>query len=321
MRWRQRRDLSVRLWLCRRSLHCCVRGVSFFEHEDRLHGGDKHFRLRGQQAVVETSLSIYDRLEYGGIRDERDKLVFAQQQEISSWHLLFPPATESQLLLEHGMHQRQAVQFHWFNDNYGSFDEFLAGFSSRKRKSLKRERRRIEEQGLVLERLVGDQISSEHWDFFHRCYQFTYAKRSGHGGYLTREFFTEVAAAMGEQVILVLARDGEAPVAGALYFRSGDTLFGRYWGCLREYDCLHFEACYYQGIEFCIEHGIGRFDPGAQGEHKIQRGFRPVQTYSNHWIADPRLSAAVEDFTHRERPGTEAYLEEAATLLPFKQVN
>ncbi len=246
---------------------------------------------------------------------------FARQQEISSWHLLFPPTAESQLLLEHGMHQRQAVQFHWFNDNYGSFDEFLAGFSSRKRKSLKRERRRIEEQGLVLERLVGDQISSEHWDFFHRCYQFTYAKRSGHGGYLTREFFTEVAAAMGEQVILVLARDGEAPVAGAVDFRSGDTLFGRYWGCLREYDCLHFEACYYQGIEFCIEHGIGRFDPGAQGEHKIQRGFRPVQTYSNHWIADPRLSAAVEDFTHRERPGTEAYLQEAATLLPFKQVN
>ena len=243
---------------------------------------------------------------------------FARRQELSSWHLLFPEREVSNRLLQRGLPQRQAVQFHWFNQGFNDFDEFLATFNSRKRKSLKRERRRVAEQGLTLETLVGQQISPEAWEQFYRFYQFTYAKRSGHGGYLTREFFTEVAAGMGDRVIMVLARDQDEAVAGALYFRSNDTLFGRYWGCLREYDCLHFEACYYRGIEYCIEQGIARFDPGAQGEHKIQRGFRPVETFSNHWISDPRLAAAVEDFTERERPHTAAYLEQASSLLPFK---
>jgi predicted N-acyltransferase len=225
----------------------------------------------------------------------------------------------SEDLLELGIHQRRATQFHWFNNGYETFDDFLAEFSSRKRKSLKRERRRVQEQGLQLITLVGDDIGEQNWERFHHFYQYTYAKRSGHGGYLTREFFTQVAAAMGDQVIMVLAQKDGEPVAGALYFRSADTLYGRYWGCEQEFDCLHFEACYYQGIEFCIEHGIKRFDPGAQGEHKIQRGFRPVATFSNHWIADSKLSAAVGDFTRREKPHNEAYLKDAATLLPFKQ--
>jgi predicted N-acyltransferase len=232
--------------------------------------------------------------------------------------LLFPDETVSGLLVDRGLPQRRAVQFHWFNEGYRDFDDFLSTFSSRKRKSLKRERRRVAEQGLELEFLEGPAIAAEHWEQFHRFYQFTYAKRSGHGGYLTREFFTEVAAGMGEQVAMALARDRGEAVAGALYFRSGDTLFGRYWGCLREYDCLHFETCYYQGIDYCIRQGLTRFDPGAQGEHKIQRGFRPVVTFSNHWIADPGLARAVADFTERERPHTDAYLGEAVSLLPFK---
>ncbi len=244
---------------------------------------------------------------------------FAKKQELSSWHLLFPAEEESELLLSRGYAQRRAVQFHWFNEGYASFDDFLTTFSSRKRKSLRRERRIVEEQGLQLETLQGDAITARDWENFHRFYQLTYAKRSGHGGYLNREFFTEVAAGMGEQVIMVVARlDGDA-VAAALYFRGDDTLYGRYWGCRREFDCLHFEACYYRGIEYCIEHGLARFDPGAQGEHKIQRGFRPVETFSNHWIADPRLRRAVEDFTRRERPHTEAYLRDAETLLPFRK--
>ncbi len=244
---------------------------------------------------------------------------FSRQQDLSSWHLLFPNEAVSEALLQLGIHQRRATQFHWFNNNYQTFDDFLGEFSSRKRKSLKRERRRVQEQGLELLTLVGDDIGEQNWERFHHFYQYTYAKRSGHGGYLTREFFTRVAAGMGEQVIMVLAqKDGES-VAAALYFRSADTLYGRYWGCEQEFDCLHFEACYYQGIEFCIKHGIKRFDPGAQGEHKIQRGFRPVETFSNHWIADPKLSAAVGDFTRREKPHTEAYLRDTATLLPFKQ--
>ncbi len=244
---------------------------------------------------------------------------FATRQELSSWHLLFPEEAESALLLEQGLPQRRAVQFHWFNNGYGDFEDFLAEFASRKRKNLRRERRRVEEQGLELSTLAGDAISDADWSTFYRFYQMTYAKRSGHGGYLTREFFTRVAAGMGSQVIMVMARHAGEPVAAALYFRSSDTLFGRYWGCVQEFDCLHFEACYYRGIEYCIEQGIARFDPGAQGEHKIQRGFRPVETFSNHWIADPRLRAAVADFTRRERPHIEAYRREAATLLPFKE--
>ncbi len=243
---------------------------------------------------------------------------FAREQGISSWHLLFPVEEVSELLRKRGIAQRRSVQFHWFNDGYTCFDDFLGTFNSRKRKTLKRERRRIQEQGLSLKTLVGNQISADDWVLFYRFYQFTYAKRSGHGGYLTHEFFTEVAAAMGEQVIMVMAsHEGEA-IAAALYFRGEDTLYGRYWGCAREFDALHFEACYYRGIEYCIAEGIGRFDPGAQGEHKIQRGFRPVETFSNHWIADPRLSAAVGDFTRREQPHTQAYLRETTALLPFK---
>lgn len=243
----------------------------------------------------------------------------AGQQDISSWHLLFPERDVSCRLLEAGLHQRTATQFHWFNEGYGSFEDFLAGFSSRKRKTLKRERTRVKEQGLVLETLSGSDIGEREWQQFYRFYQLTYAKRSGHGGYLNRAFFTETAAGMGEQAVMVLAYLDRQAVAGALYFRSSDTLYGRYWGCEQEFDCLHFEACYYQGIEFCIANKLQRFDPGAQGEHKIQRGFRPTPTWSNHWIADTGLSAAVGDFTRREAVHNEAYLAEASTLLPFKQ--
>ncbi len=243
---------------------------------------------------------------------------FAHRRDISSWHLLFPEEEIASQLVQAGLHRRTATQFHWFNEGYQNFDDFLATFTSRKRKSLRRERARVAEQGLTLQTLCGDQITPQHWQQFHRFYQQTYAKRSGHGGYLNREFFTETAPRLGEQAIMVLAFLENRAVAGALYFRSRDTLYGRYWGCEREYDCLHFEACYYQGIEYCIAHGLQKFDPGAQGEHKIQRGFRPVPTWSNHWIADPRLSAAVGDFTRSEEQHNEAYLEGTATLLPFK---
>jgi uncharacterized protein len=242
----------------------------------------------------------------------------ATKRAFSSWHILFPEEAVSEKLLAAGLHRRAATQFHWFNDGYKTFDDFLATFNSRKRKSLNRERRRVAEQGLTLKTLTGSEIGTQHWEQFYRFYQLTYAKRSGHGGYLSRAFFVDTAAGMGEQVVMVLAYSGAHPVAGALYFRSTDTLYGRYWGCEREYDALHFEACYYQGIEYCIANGLQRFDPGAQGEHKIQRGFRPITTWSNHWIADPQLSAAVGDFTRREAQHNEQYRKAAATMLPFK---
>lgn len=243
---------------------------------------------------------------------------FAAKQSISSWHVLFPEQHTAESLLEQGLHRRTATQFHWLNEDYASFEDFLTTFTSRKRKSLRRERARVAEQGLTLKTLCGAEIARQQWEQFHHFYQLTYAKRSGHGGYLTRGFFTETAPSLGDQAIMVLAHLGSQVVAGALYFRSGDTLYGRYWGCEQEYDCLHFEACYYQGIEYCIAQGLKRFDPGAQGEHKIQRGFRPVPTWSNHWIADPQLSAAVSNFTRSEESHSEAYLRSASTLLPFK---
>jgi predicted N-acyltransferase len=242
----------------------------------------------------------------------------AIQRQLSSWHLLFPEQAMSERFLGAGLHRRAATQFHWFNDGYSCFEDFLATFNSRKRKSLKKERRRVEEQGLALKTLVGSDIGKQEWEQFHRFYQLTYSRRSGHGGYLSREFFVDTAANMGDQVVMVLAYLGTDAVAGALYFRSQDTLYGRYWGCEQEYDCLHFEACYYQGIEYCIANKLARFDPGAQGEHKIQRGFHPITTWSNHWIADPKLSAAVGDFTRREEHHNELYRQAAARMLPFK---
>lgn len=244
---------------------------------------------------------------------------FAAERGLSSWHLLFPETGVAERLVDYGLHRRSATQFHWHNDSFSSFDDFLATFSSRKRKNLKRERARVAEQGITMRTLQGSSIGPQEWQQFHRFYQMTYAKRSGHGGYLKRAFFTETAPSLGDQVVMVLAYAENEAVAGALYFRSSDTLYGRYWGCSREYDCLHFEACYYQGIEYCIAHGLKRFDPGAQGEHKIQRGFRPVTTWSNHWIADPQLSAAVGDFTRQEAEHNERYKESAAQLLPFKR--
>jgi predicted N-acyltransferase len=237
---------------------------------------------------------------------------------LSGWHVLFPEAADAAALAEAGLHTRHQVQFHWYNHGYRDFDDFLDRFASRKRKALRRERRRVEEQGLSLSMRDGTELSEADWLAFHRFYQMTYAKRSGHGGYLTREFFLDVAPRLGKQVVMATAQEGSRPVAGALYFRDARTLYGRYWGCVQEYDCLHFEACYYQGIEYCIREGLERFDPGAQGEHKIQRGFEPTTTLSCHWVAQPELAAAIDDFTRREQEHVELYRKDACSLLPFK---
>ena len=243
---------------------------------------------------------------------------FCEQQNISGWHLLFTPEDLADSLDPSLWCRRTTTQFHWFNKDYRCFDDFLARFNSRKRKNLRRERQRIAEQGLSLTTRVGSDISAEHWQFFHRCYQMTYAKRSGHGGYLTREFFTDVCPAMGDAAVMVIAEQASRPVAAALYFQSADTLYGRYWGCLEEFENLHFEACYYQGIEYCIANNKQRFDPGAQGEHKIQRGFEPVLTHSAHWVAEPDFRAAIASFCDREREQVDRYRKDASTYLPFK---
>lgn len=243
----------------------------------------------------------------------------AKELGASSWHVLFPEEEDVAALDSAGLHTRHQVQFHWHNRGYADFDEFLDGFASRKRKALRKERRRVQEQGITLSMRDGSELSEQDWANFHRFYQMTYAKRSGHGGYLSREFFLEVAPQLGKQVVMAVAEEDGRAIAGALYFRDSESLYGRYWGCVSERDCLHFEACYYQGIEYCIREGLQRFDPGAQGEHKIQRGFEPTITQSCHWVAQPELQQAIGDYTRDEQVQIERYRRDACEMLPFKQ--
>ncbi len=243
----------------------------------------------------------------------------ACERRYSSWHLLFPEPELAAACAQPGLLRRIGVQYHWQNRGFAGFDDFLARFASRKRKQLKKERRQVAEQGLEIRRLRGAQIDEAMWERFFVFYQMTYARRSGHGGYLSREFFHALGAALPDNLLLVVAlRDGE-PVAGALNLIGEDTLYGRYWGCIEDYAQLHFELCYYQGIEFCIEQGLARFDAGAQGEHKLARGFEPVITESFHYIAHEGFREAIDDFLQRERASVELYQQEAAQSLPFRK--
>lgn len=240
--------------------------------------------------------------------------------QFSSWHLLFPLKSELTAWEETVLRTRTGCQFHWFNRNYHSFDEFIATFASRKRKNIKRERKRVAEQGIVLKRLSGDQINVQHIHDFFIFYQATYMKR-GQQGYLTRDFFLRLLKSLPNYLLLVVAEKDNEPVASALCLRDSTTLYGRYWGCLDEYECLHFEACFYQGIEYCIEQGLQRFDPGAQGEHKILRGFEPVETWSLHWIEHEGFRKAIDRFLEQEKMGVAKYQTQSAQMLPYKKEN
>ena len=243
-----------------------------------------------------------------------------EQRNLSGWHLLFLPPNEAEPWQAAGNLTRVGCQFHWKNRDYRNFDDFLSTFNSRKRKSVKKERRGVRDAGVTLTRLVGDEITASDWDRFYRFYHTTYLKRSGNTGYLNREFFEAIATRMGHQILMVNAEQGsDGVIASALCFFDDQQLYGRYWGCRNEIPGLHFEACYYQGIEFAIERGLQIFDPGAQGEHKIQRGFEPTLTYSQHWLAEPAFHEAVADFLRRETPGIKAYRDDCASYLPFRQ--
>jgi len=236
----------------------------------------------------------------------------------SSWHCLFPHENELPLWQLSGADLRLGCQYHWFNHDYVNFDDFLNRFTSRKRKVVKRERTRVIEQGVTLKRLTGNEITLKDWQRFYYFYQLTYAKYSGHGGYLTPEFFAHLHETMRDQLLLVMAYEGDTAIAGALNFFSSDTLYGRYWGAMKDVDCLHFETCYYQGIEFCIEKGLKKFDPGAQGEHKIARGFVPTLTHSFHWVANTDFRQAIQHFLSEEAKAIKAYQAQAMEWLPFK---
>ncbi|OQW79879.1 MAG: GNAT family N-acetyltransferase [Proteobacteria bacterium ST_bin11] len=243
----------------------------------------------------------------------------AEQRGISSWHCLFPEHAQLQLLQALGLSVREGVQFQWFNRNYQTFADFLQTLSSDKRKMIKRERRRVDEQGIVLRRVPGREVTDAQWQVFFRFYALTYLKRSSEP-YLNLAFFKQIARTMPEQLLLILAEKDGTHVGAALSFIGADTLYGRYWGCQAEYNALHFEACYYQGLDYCIEHGLARFDSGAQGEHKISRGFEPVTTYSAHWLQDAGFAKAVAQFVEREKQAIQHYKKDAASYLPFKRI-
>ncbi len=223
------------------------------------------------------------------------------QNELSSAHATFIDPAQLPLFEAGGWMPRADIQFHWFNRGYASFEDFLAALSSRKRKDLRKERAAACE-GLTIRHLTGSAIREEHWDSFWVFYQDTGARKWGRP-YLTREAFSLLGQRMGDRIVLILACDGDEPIAGALNFVGRDALYGRYWGCTREVRFLHFELCYYQAIDIAIERGLSRVEAGAQGSHKLARGYEPVQTWSAHWIADPGFRAAVEDFLERERAG------------------
>jgi predicted N-acyltransferase len=245
-------------------------------------------------------------------------LELARRHKVSSLHVTFPTREQWQRFGEAGFLQRLGRQFHWENAGYADFEDFLAALNSRKRKQIRRERRDALAGGIEIETLTGSAIAREHWEAFFRFYRSTSDRKWGEA-YLTRGFFDLLGTRLAERVVLVMARKNGRLVAGALNLIGGDALYGRNWGCIGDHPFLHFEVCYYRAIDFAIARGLKRVEAGAQGEHKIQRGYLPAPTYSAHWIRDPGFARAVEDFLVRERRSLEHEmdrLEEA--LSPFK---
>lgn len=245
-------------------------------------------------------------------------LARAEELRASGWHVLFPEEDLRERLQASGLLVRSGCQYQWFNRGYRDFDDYLATFASRKRKTLRKERSVVADAGVQLSVLEGSEVSDAQWSQFYQFYASTYRVR-GRRPYLNDGFFRQIGHTMPQQLMLVLGRLGDDAIAGALFFKGRDTLYGRYWGASRDVACLHFEACYYQGIDYCIQHGLQRMDSGAQGEHKIQRGFEPVNTWSLHWIAHPQFRRAIADFIVEEQAHVSEYMQRAAAWLPFRK--
>ncbi|MCY1126711.1 GNAT family N-acetyltransferase [Frigidibacter sp. RF13] len=244
-------------------------------------------------------------------------LQLARQNDISSLHITFCTEEEWHWGQTAGLLPRLTQQFHWENRGYASFDAFLGDLSSRKRKTIRKERALAQSFGGTIRQLTGDRIEPAHWDAFWTFYQDTGSRKWGHP-YLTRAFFDLIHETMRDDVMLVLAERNGQPVAGALNFIGRDTLYGRYWGAIEDHPCLHFEACYYQAIDFAIANSLARVEAGAQGDHKLARGYLPVPTYSLHWLADPGLARAVERYLKAEREAVGQEIAALADLGPFR---
>lgn len=243
----------------------------------------------------------------------------ASENELSSAHVTFCTQQEYEAGGAAGLLQRTGQQFHWFNRDYADFDAFLADLSSRKRKTIRKERRTAQDFGGTIHLLTGDQIEPQHWDAFWQFYQDTGARKWG-TPYLTRAFFEEAHATLRDDILLVMCEREGRWVAGAMNIIGADTLYGRYWGCVEDHPCLHFEVCYYQAIDWALAHGLSRVEAGAQGEHKLARGYLPTPTYSLHWIADPGFRRAVEQYLEGERAAVDEEIEILTEYGPFRKV-
>jgi predicted N-acyltransferase len=246
----------------------------------------------------------------------RAALDYARSERLSSWHVLFPTDETAADLDQAGLILRRDCQFHWYNQGYESFEAFLATFTAEKRKKAKRERRRVAEAGIEFDTLHGGDMTASLWDIVYEFYADTF-HRHGHEPYLNLDFFKRVSAAMPGELMLKVARVGAEPIAVAIFFVGSEALYGRYWGAGGNFHSLHFEACYYQGIEYCIERKLQRFEPGTQGEHKVPRGFVPTLTHSAHYIADPRFAAAIRDYAQREARGVDNYAAAVNEHVPY----
>ncbi|SLN18793.1 hypothetical protein ROJ8625_00649 [Roseivivax jejudonensis] len=244
----------------------------------------------------------------------------AANNQISSMHVTFCTEEEAEAGEEIGLMRRVTQQFHWLNRGYPDFDAFLAELSSRKRKTIRKERRTANDFGGEIETLTGDGLRPEHWDAFWVFYQDTGARKWG-APYLTRKFFDIAQETLRDDIALVLARRDGRYVAGALNFIGRDALFGRYWGCTEHHSCLHFEACYYRAIDFAIDHGLGRVEAGAQGEHKLARGYLPSECHSLHWVGDEGFADAVSRYLEAERRAIDEDIEILTSYGPFRKAN
>ncbi len=242
---------------------------------------------------------------------------FCEQQGLSSWHLLFADKQTLDSFQNDGLDQRCDVQFHWQNNQYQDFDDFLAKLSSRKRKNIRKERNSVIKSGLSVQMHSGDELSPADWLRVHQLYASIYHRKHGTAT-LTAGFFQHLGDQMPKQVVVALAREKGEIMAASLFFRSNTHLYGRVWGCDEYYRHLHFESCYYQGIDYCISEGLQCFDPGAQGEHKLSRGFLPTLTWSGHWISHPQFREAIAEFLEQERPYVKNYRDELLSHSPFR---
>lgn len=244
----------------------------------------------------------------------------ASQLDISSVHSTFLNEAERQLMPDAGYLLRTGEQFHWVNQDYHGFDDFLEQLSSRKRKAIRKERKGALANNLEFETISGRDINEDHWDAFFNFYLDTGSRKWG-TPYLTRSFFSQLGQTMADAVVLFMVKREGRYIAGALNLKSADCLYGRYWGCIEDHRFLHFETCYYRAIDYAITHGIKRVEAGAQGPHKLARGYLPTKTYSAHWLRDPGFHDAVADFLQAETKEIDAELRYLATRTPFRQEN